>query len=80
MLTWRNVSRVAQRNFIWSYSPVLKLYIKGFHFVDVMTCEMSHHIVLCAYERFSGNCILFDWHFGKQVTGNVAVIAVTECT
>lgn len=81
MLTWRNVSCAALRNFVDVFFfhvivfPTLKLYIKGFHFVDVMTREMSYYIV-CADEIFLGNCIFFDWHFGKQVMGNLAIIAV----
>lgn len=89
MLTWRNVSCVAQRNsldvFFPFFSlfhavvfPVLTLYIKGFHFV--MTCEMSHHKV-CEEMRCSWtSAFYFDWYFGKRVMGNLAVIATTECT
>lgn len=75
--------RVARRNVVdvflmWSYSPAPELStLKGFHFADVMTCEMSHQTRWSAREMFSGNCVLFDWHFGKRAAGNLAIIAVT---
>ncbi len=68
MLTWRNVSCAAQWNFVdvFSVFPMLMFNIKGFHFADVMICEMFHHRV-CVFKIAVSNIISFNQHFGKQV-------------